>query len=322
MTRTPRSSDSILKKIESLGTSLSLPTVRKALGLLEGAHASGRRPGSDDVLDIRPYADGDESRLIDWKTSARMGQPMLVQRERLATSRVWLMLDVGKEMLGSCEGGEPAYEVAANALRMFAMLSLRRSDDVSLVFGDCESITRVPFHGGFPDFERTLDAALDRRWSGPRNMEALLQYACGLGNRETMVVLASDEHAIQERHLTAVRSIARTHPLVLINVATINPFKRQEFKAVYEGSSKRRVPAFFIDANAEQEVSTHREYAAAALDRELVRDGATVIRADSSDGMFRQFVRLVSASMAGSARNRLRAATPIALRSPGDGSGR
>ena len=37
-----RSEDPIRSKIEALGTTLSLPTVRKALGILEGAHASDK----------------------------------------------------------------------------------------------------------------------------------------------------------------------------------------------------------------------------------------------------------------------------------------
>ena len=172
-----RSNDSIRARIEALGTSLSLPTVRKALGVLEGEHASQRRGGVDELMDIRVYEPGDEARHIDWSTSARVGRPMVVQRERPSTSRVWLLLDVGREMTGSCPSGEPAYEVAANALRMFAALSLRRSDDVSLVFGDAASITRVPFNGGFAQFERTLDQALQRAWDRPRNIDALLDYA-------------------------------------------------------------------------------------------------------------------------------------------------
>lgn len=74
------SSDSVRKKIEALGTQLSLPTVRKALGALEGEHASGRRGGSGDAMDVHAYEPGDESRLIDWKTSARQGRPMVVER--------------------------------------------------------------------------------------------------------------------------------------------------------------------------------------------------------------------------------------------------
>ena len=47
------SDDRIRRKIEALGNSLSLPTVRKALGVLEGEHASNRRGGNDDPMDIR-----------------------------------------------------------------------------------------------------------------------------------------------------------------------------------------------------------------------------------------------------------------------------
>lgn len=89
-----RSEDPIRSKIEALGTTLSLPTVRKALGVLEGAHASDKRFGADDVMDIRIYEPGDEAKRIDWKTSARVGRPMVVQRERPSTSRAWLLLDV------------------------------------------------------------------------------------------------------------------------------------------------------------------------------------------------------------------------------------
>ena len=53
-----RSEDPIRSKIEALGTTLSLPTVRKALGILEGAHASDKRFGADDVMDIRIYEPG------------------------------------------------------------------------------------------------------------------------------------------------------------------------------------------------------------------------------------------------------------------------
>ena len=87
------SSASIRRKIEELGTSLTLPTVRKALGVLEGEHSSQQRFGNDDVMDIRRYIAGDEAKLIDWKTSARCS--MAVWRCRAAappanTPMTWL----------------------------------------------------------------------------------------------------------------------------------------------------------------------------------------------------------------------------------------
>ena len=308
-----RSDDPIRRKIETLGTTLSLPTVRKALGILEGAHASNKRFGADDVVDIHAYEPGDEAKRIDWKTSARAGRPMVVQRERPSTSKAWLLLDVGQEMTATCPSSEQAYQVAANALCMFAALSLRRGDEVSMVFGDSASITRVPFNGGLAQFERTLDTALQREWTRPRNIDALLEYARRIRDKEALVAIATEEHALEERHLSAIRTIARTHPMVLIDVATINPFDVSHARVVLDGAGKRRVPAFLRRGNTAGQVRTHREYLAASIRHELNRCGSTVIRSDSSERMFHEFVRMVSTALAQSTRNQLRAPSVLSL---------
>lgn len=298
--------DPIRRRIEALGTKLSLPTVRKALGVIEGEHASRRAGGADDMMDLRAYAPGDEARLIDWRTSARQGRPMVVNRERMATSRVWLLMDAGRQMTGACPSGEAAWQVAANALRMFAALSLRRSDAISLVMGDEASITRVPFNGGFADFERTLEGTLRRDWTRGRNIDALLEYARRIKDRDALVVLATDEHALAERHLEAVRHIARTHPVVLIDVATLNPFAADSSLDVLDGDDGRRVPAFLRSACTAGQVATHREYMAAALEKELTRAGSRMIRAASSEAMFDAFVAMVSKALARTTVNALR----------------
>ncbi|KAB7791412.1 DUF58 domain-containing protein [Bifidobacterium leontopitheci] len=308
MIRSRAKDDSVRRRIEALGSSLSLPTVRKALGVLEGEHSSTRRGGSDDPMDVRVYEPGDEARLIDWKSSARMGRPMVTSHARSATSRVWLLCDVGREMTAGCaRGDETAWQVAANGLRMFAALSLRRSDEVSLVFGDAKSITRLPFHGGFAQFERTLDAALDRDWSHGRNIDALLDYARRIRDRQALIVIATDELAFGKRHIQAMAALAATHPVVLISVSLANPFDPAgAARGLYDGSTGRRVPAMLRSARAAEDVDLHRRYVAAALDHELSRRGSWVVRAASSDMMFDSFVRLVSRSLSRSIRNQLR----------------
>lgn len=297
------SADPIRAKIEAMGNRLNLPTVAKALGVIEGEHSSRRHGGSDELMDVRAYEAGDEARLIEWKTSARQGRPMVVRRERLVTSRVWLLLDVGREMTASCESGELAYQVAANALRMFAALSLRRSDEISLVFGDAASITRVPFNGDFCQFERTLDNALQRKWEHARNIDALLTYARRIKDRNALIVLATDEHALTKDHLKEIHRITRTHPLTLIDVATANPFAVGKDRQVADARTLRRLPAFLRDRRAAAEVATHREYMAAALDRELSHMGGHMIHAGSSAAMFDDFIRLVSRALARDTRN-------------------
>lgn len=290
--------DTIRRKIEALATTLTLPTVRRAMGVIEGEHPSNRRFGSDDIMDIRPYEPGDEARRIDWHTSARSGRPMVVQRQRQVTSRVWMLLDTGKEMTGACESGEQAWQVAANGLRMFAALSLRRSDDISLVCADSSSITRAPFHGGFAQFEGMLQRALDQAWAHPRNMDALLDYARRITDRNALIVLATDEHAIGDRQLASLRTIARSHPVVLIDVATINPFTARH-RHVADADTGRRLPAFLINATSAGEVDTHRRYLAAQLESELHAGGGMLMRAPSSQAMFDTFIHTISLSLAG-----------------------
>lgn len=289
--------DRVRARIETLSSSLTLPTVRRALGVLEGEHASRLAGGSDGLMDVHAYALGDEARRIDWKTSARMGRPMIVRRERLATSQVWLLMDVSRPMTSVCDGTEQAWQVAANALRMVAALSLRRSDDVSLVVGDAANITRLPCQGGFARFEQVLNAALDRPWNQSRNIEALLRYATRISDQHCLIVLATDEHAITDEHMPLIRRIARTHPLIFIDVATRNPFHPRAPR-VRDGSDiRRRIPAFLASQANADDVRVHREYQAAALQRELRRLGSRMVRADSSQRMFDAFVRMVSLGM-------------------------
>ena len=72
-----RSEDPIRSKIEALGTTLSLPTVRKALGILEGAHASDKRFGPVGVMtdyEAKFHAQGFPiNRVVAVKTEATKG---------------------------------------------------------------------------------------------------------------------------------------------------------------------------------------------------------------------------------------------------------
>lgn len=313
--------NSVRRKIEAFSTTMTLPTVRRALGVIEGEHASRRRGGNDDLLDIRPYDTGDEARAIDWKISARSGQPMVVQRERLVSGRVYLLTDVGREMNEYCASGERAYEVAANALCMVAALSLRRSDDVSLVFADNASITRVPFHGGFAHFERVLDKALDRQWDAPRNVAALLDYAARIRDRNAFVVIATDSHGLDPDHIKRLRRIAQTHPCMVIDVSTINPFERHPIEsmpdaAITDAHTHRRVPALLRTKRNAEAVSTHDAYAIAALERELTRCGTQFIHAPSSEAMLHAFLTLISRAQQGAYAYRP-APQPASVDAPG-----
>ncbi|MGO3358282.1 MAG: DUF58 domain-containing protein [Bifidobacterium crudilactis] len=312
--------DPVRRKIEALGIKLSLPTVRRALGILEGEHLSHRSGGTGDTMDIRAYESGDEARFIDWKSSARAGRPMIAQRERLATSRVWMLLDVGREMSGSCVGGERAIDVAANALAMFGALCLRRSDDISLVLADAASITRMQFSGGFTEFEHRLDHSLENQLRHPRHIDALLDYANTITDRNALVVLATDESALGERQLHAISRLAQSHPIVVVDVATVNPFSKPSgFRHVVDAKTARRIPAFLAQPETAKVIDTHRGFTTAALRQELDHAGSTLLHCASSELMFGEFIRIISSSLTRAGHMQL--ATPKTPKLGGTGSG-
>lgn len=289
----------VRRKIETLATTLNLPTVRRALGALEGEHPSSRGGGGADPISTRDYTEEDEARLIDWKLSARTGRPMITDRERLVTSRIWLMLDVGIQMNGACPSGERAWEVGANALSMFAALSCRRHDTISLVLANNRAITRIPTKGGLAQFERALDKGLERMPNAEGNLDALIAYANAHTDDGSMVVIATDETSLEEQHIDRLRAIGVNHHLTIIDIATLNPFAPAPTPGttVTDAYSGRRIPAFMKDAKAADEVRTHREYVAAQFDKELRGLGASTLRASGSIAMFDNFVSMVSASL-------------------------
>ncbi|WEV69978.1 DUF58 domain-containing protein [Bifidobacterium sp. ESL0775] len=302
----------VRRKIETLSSTLTLPTVRRALGVLEGEHSSSRLGGNNDPISTRDYTFEDEARLIDWKASAKSGHPMVVDRERLVTSRVHLLLDNGLEMQGRTASGETAAQVAINAMCMFAALSTRRHDSISLVFADSKSIIRKPFKGGLAQFEQAIDSGTGDETHSPRNFGALLDYARTLDDKGSLVVIATDDHALSEEHLHNIRLIAALHPLMLIDVSTLNPFRSIPFGQITDGLDGRRIPAFLIDEKTASAVDTHRQYLATRLEDELKKSKATLLRATSSEDMFSKFIRLVSVALKQTSSGNVYT-TPLAL---------
>lgn len=290
--------DPIRKRIELFGSRLTLPITRRALGALEGEHSSLQRGHGYDYLDLRAYQPDDEASLIDWKASARSGKPIIVNKQREVTSTVWLLLDTSSQMLSSASSGERLLDVAANALRMFALLSLKRSDDLSLVLGDSHAITRIPFSGGYSKFDRILDDNLEALTPAPQNLTSLLDYAARIQGKNSLIVIASDESAMTQEHAELIRIISQNHPLVFIAATAVNPFS-PHLAVVQEAQSGRRVPAFLKTHEAENSVNARREFLAAAFERELFRSGDTLLRAGSSEQMLSRFTHLISTRLRG-----------------------
>ncbi|MDD6373622.1 MAG: DUF58 domain-containing protein [Bifidobacteriaceae bacterium] len=292
------SNDPIRTRITALGQRLSLPTVKRALGILEGEHPSGKRGSGYEFLDERFYEPFDEARSIDWKASARRGRPVVVDKEKTVTSKVWMLLDGGIEMTGITASGENKYQVAFNAMRMFAVLSMRRGDDVTILSANRDGVIRVPIGGGFVDFDRALRAVSKRIAHAPRDINGLMRLAKRIPDSKALIVIVSDQTGWSQMQLNAIRLMRRTHQVAAINIIPMNPFSTSQTPhGTYDAQTDRRVPAFLRVDKSEYEVTTHRAFVDTRIKTDLEHLGVTYLSCTSSEDMFNKFVAYLSSTM-------------------------
>ena len=140
------SAKKIRRKIEELDNRLNLPVAKKSLGVFEGEHPSNHNFGNGDLVDIHSWQPGDEARMMNWKASARLGEPMVSSRERNCSSKTWILVDSSVNMNASCSCNglnEYLYEAASNSACFFASLSIKRNDSLNCVLFDGNDIIKL-----------------------------------------------------------------------------------------------------------------------------------------------------------------------------------
>lgn len=118
-----------------------------------GEAFAGQAGARGEYRGLRPYRPGDDPRDVHWKTTARVGQPVVKEYERDRSRALWLCLD-----LRAAEGemAEAAVEIAA----ALAAAALRRGDAFGLAMQDA----RLKPGAGGAQLERVLDALARARF--------------------------------------------------------------------------------------------------------------------------------------------------------------
>lgn len=101
-----------------------------------GLHSLRRRGEGRTFESLRDYVQGDETRHIDWKATARRGKPIVREYEVERHQNVFLMLDAGRMMTAQV-GTLTKLDYAVNAALLVAHAAVGQGDKVGLmVFAD------------------------------------------------------------------------------------------------------------------------------------------------------------------------------------------
>jgi len=218
-----------LRALEGEARQLSFLPHQPAHSILNGRHASRLRGRGLNFEELRSYLPGDDVRAIDWKVTARTGEPhvrvMTEERDRPAL----VVVDQRMSMFfGSTHAMKSVTAAEAAALAAFAILG--QGDRIGgIVFGD-SALAEVR-----PQRNR---AALDRFLAAlaaanallepsapvvqPMAFNTVLHEVARIAPRNHLIILISDFDEIDETTHRLVDGIARRNDLVLVLVS--DPF--------------------------------------------------------------------------------------------------
>lgn len=157
---------------------LVLPAVRPlardelppALGA--GARPRPRRGRGTSLYNLRPYRPGDDLRLVHWRTTAKMGAPMVKELEDEETARVRLVLEDAPAPVDPQVVEEDITWAASLAAHL-----IRRGAEVQLALPEGET----PYAAGEPHLYRILERlALYEPWQGSRGGPTAAPEGCRL----------------------------------------------------------------------------------------------------------------------------------------------
>jgi uncharacterized protein (DUF58 family) len=177
--------------------------------ILEGGHTSLQFGRSDDFVDLREYAIGDDVRDIDWKASAR--SPHLVVRRYIAekTQEFLLVADTGANLLAKAPNGEHKRDLAILTLGAVGLIACAQGDKISLVFGDDRGSSTEPGKTGEDHLEQilTLINNTDIEIGNPSNIVRQLQFIADHLDKRYAIYIVCDEPPVTPELVAAAMAV-------------------------------------------------------------------------------------------------------------------
>lgn len=190
-------------------------------GLLEGGRYALLHTRSLEFDDLRPYVAGDDVRDIDWKASARSGSVLIKRFVSEKHHKILLVADAGRNMNALAAGGEYKRDIAVHVMGAVGLITLSRSDEVALVYGDSRGSANTRNRRGETHIESLLDRFYTHTLSrpGPSDIVTQLEYAATGYRRRMLIIVVSDEPDTDDRLAEALRQLAGRHDLMWVMVS-------------------------------------------------------------------------------------------------------
>ena len=192
-------------------------------GLLEGGRYALLHSRSLEFDDLRPYVRGDDVRDIDWKASARSGSVLIKRFVDEKHHKILLVADAGRNMTAAAPSGEAKIDVAANILGAFGLITLKRADQIGMVYGDDRGCVNIRQGRGETHIESMLHRYYGHLLANPgaSDIACQLDYVATHYRHQMLIVVVSDEPEADGRLEEAVSRLAGRHDVMWAMVSDV-----------------------------------------------------------------------------------------------------
>jgi uncharacterized protein (DUF58 family) len=174
---------------------------RDTRGMLEGGRYALVHTRSLEFDDLRPYVAGDDVRDIDWKASARSGHVLIKRFVSEKHHKILVVADAGRNMTALAPSGETKRDVAANLIGAMGLVTLPRSDEIGMVFGDGRGCVDIRLRRGETHIEHMLHRFANHTATrpAPSHVPTQLHWVARHYRHPMLIFVVSDEPEVDAR---------------------------------------------------------------------------------------------------------------------------
>lgn len=208
---------------------VDLHTSRRARGLIQGRGKSLFKGSGEDFDDLKYYQPGDKISDIDWKATARSGEPLIRQFNEERVRHLSIVADTSAAMAASAADGSSKRDTAVMAAGLICFLAQKNGDLVGLVGGAEGAPMQLPSRSSDGHLElllrsiqqgtTTASAAPDSAW--------LLERAFRVTSHSTLMTIITDEAHPTVDDFPLLRRLTTRHDVMVVRVADADPLQSE-----------------------------------------------------------------------------------------------
>lgn len=263
-----------LNDIRRIARFLEVTTRRLMAGALAGDFRTRSVGQGIDFDQLREYHEGDEVRMIDWKSSARANKLMVRQFHHEHTRTVMILMD-GSASTHSGSARDLVSHAIAYSSAALALAAQLRKDRVGLMIFCDEVITHIPPAAGRAHVQRIVDTILAHEPVGKTSVSRALRTFLSRYRRSTLSFIISD--FFDDNFQALLASADKRHDIVACFVNEQNSFGDGWVSDLFDPETRQTVLGGTVSAS---QLATDIVHARESHKKALSKTGVETVTLD------------------------------------------